>query len=161
MSLSHGVLSQDAKIIPILSYANANADRASEVIDTAGFGRCLIAVHFGDIDASAVTNIYLQNSDVADDENTLNTGTNVAGSSQTVAADDDNEVKYIDFIPTKRYYQAHINKNASNPSAESAIAILYEAGDKPTAHGAGGTTVGEGTDLVEGEYLGAAIAGTI
>lgn len=161
MALSHGVLAQDAKIVPILTYANANADRASEVIDTAGFGRCMIAVHFGDIDASAVTNLYLQHADVADDENTLNSAGNVAGSSQTVAADDDNEIKYIDFIPTKRYLQLNVNKNAANPSAESAVAILYQATDKPVTHAAGGTTVGEGTDIVEGENLGWLTTGAI
>lgn len=161
MALSFGNLSEDAKIVPVLSYASANTDRNSEVIDTAGYGRCCVVVHTATIAAGATVSMHLTHSDVADDENTLNTATNVAGSSQTIADDDDDEVKYIDFEPSKRYYQLTVDKDGTNLAAESAVAVLYQAKDKPTPHATGNTDVGEGTGLVEGENLGMAVDGTL
>jgi hypothetical protein len=156
-----GCFSEDIKIVPILSYANANADRTSEVIDTSGFGRCCIVIHHGAIDASSVANTYITSSDAVTDENTLSSGANVASSSQTIANDDDNKVKYIDFIPEKRYYQLVVNKDATNPAAESAIAFLYHSKSREVTQSTGNTTVGEGTGAVTGEWLGLAIQGTV
>jgi hypothetical protein len=155
-----GNFAQDVKIVPILSYADANADRTSEVIDTAGFGRYCVVVHFAAVHNSVTEDIYLTSSDVADDENTLNSGANVANSSQTVAGTDDNKAKYIDFIPEKRYYQLVVNKDATNASAESAMAYLYHAKTKDVTQATGNTTIGEGTGAVSGEDLGLAIQGT-
>lgn len=155
-----GVFSEDVKIVPILSYASAATDRTSEVIDTKGFGRCVIPVHFAAIVTNSVCDIYLQNADAASNETTLTSGANVAGSSQTVADDADNKVFYIDFIPTKRFYQLVVNKDATNATAESAVAYLYHSKDRPVTHGAGTSTIGDGTAAVTGEDLGAAIQGT-
>lgn len=155
-----GNFSQDVKIVPILSYADANSDRTSEVIDTAGFGRVCVVVHFAAIAAGVTEDIYLTSSDAADDENTLNSGANIANSSQTVGASDDNKVKYIDFIPEKRYYQLVVNKDATNSSAECAVAYLYHAKTKDVTHGTGNTDIGQGTGAVAGEELGLAIQGT-
>lgn len=155
-----GVLAEDAKIVNLLAYANANSDRTSEVIDTRGFGRVCVLVLFDAINNSVTEDIYLTSSDVADDENTLNSGANVATSSQTVAGTDDNKIRYIDFIPEKRYYQLVVNKDATNPSAEMACAILYHAKDRNVTHGDGTTTIGEGIGAVVGEVLGLAIQGT-
>jgi hypothetical protein len=161
MSSPLGRFSEDVRIVPILSYANANADRTSEVIDTAGFGGCCIIIHHAAIDASSVANTYITSSDAVTDENTLSSGANVATSSQTIAADDDNKVRYIDFIPEKRYYQLVVNKDATNPAAESAVAYLYHSKDRNVTQPTGNTTVGEGTGAVTGELLGLAIQGTV
>lgn len=151
---------EDVKVVPILTYANANADRTSEVIDTAGYGGLAVLVHFAAVDNSVTEDIYLTSSDAVTDENTLSSGANVASSSQTVAGTDDNTLKYIDCIPEKRYYQLVVNKDASNPSAESAVALLYNAKRRPVTQSTGNTTVGEGTAAVTGEWLGLAIQGT-
>lgn len=160
MAFPCGKFAEDVKVVPILSYANANSDRTSEVIDTAGYGGCFVVVHFAAVDNSVTEDIYLASSDAVTDENTLSSGANVASSSQTVAGTDDNTVKYIDFIPEKRYYQLTVNKDATNPSAESAIAYLYNTKSRPVTQSTGNTVVGEGTGAVTGESLGLATQGT-
>lgn len=152
---------KDVKIVPILSYASANSDRNSEVIDTLGYDKCTIVVHFATIATNAVTSMYLQHADAASDENTLTSGANVATSSQTIADNDDNKVKYLEFIPTKRYAMLCLDKDASNACAESAIAYLYRAEKVPVTQATGNTTVGEGTGAVAGEIVGVATTGTI
>lgn len=151
---------KDVRIVPILTYASANSDRVSKVIDTRGFDSCTVVVHFGTIASSAVTDIYLQEADAASDADTLTSGANLAGSSQTVADDDDNEVKYIDINkPLKRFLQLNVNKDATNATAESAVAYLYNA-DKVLVTQAEGTGTSGGADISEGESFTSPIAGT-
>lgn len=152
---------KDVKIVPILSYASANSDRNSEVIDTVGYDKCTIVVHFATIAANAVTSMYLTHADAASDENTLTSGANVATSSQSIADSDDNKVKYMEFVPSKRYYQLVMDKDASNACAESAIAYLYRADKVPVTHAGGTNTIGDGTGAVAGEVIGVATTGTI
>lgn len=152
----------DTKIVPILSYANGNSDRSSEVIDTAGYGACAIVVHFADINNSGVNQIYLRSSDAATNENTLSSPSNVATSAQSIdATNADNDVKVIDFIPQHRYYQLVVDKDGTNACAESAIAYLYQPTNRPVTQATGNTTVGEGTGEVLGEVLNLATQGTI
>lgn len=150
----------DIKIVPILSYASANSDRNSEVIDTLGYDGCCIVVHFATIAANAATSLYVQHADVASDENTLTSGANVSGSSQTIADNDDNKVKYIEFTPSKRYAMLCMDKDGTNACAESAIAYLYKSKETPVTQSGGTTTVGDGTGAVAGEALGVAVTGT-
>lgn len=152
--------SKDVRIVPILTYASAATDRTSKVIDTKGYTGVCIVTHFGTIAASAVTDIYVQEADAASDADTLTSGADLAGTSQTVAADDDNEVKYIDIVnPKKRYLQLVVNKDATNACAESAVVYLYRGNVRPSTH-AEGTGTGGGTDIVEGESFTSPIAGT-
>jgi hypothetical protein len=160
MAFPFGRFYEDVKIVPILSYVNANSDANSEVIDTAGYGGCCIVVHHGVINDSATANYYLTSSDAVTDENTLSSGANVATSNQAVAGTDDNKVLYFDFIPEKRYYQMVFDKDATNAVSGSAIAYLYNAKARPVTQSTGNTTVGEGTGAVSGEDIGLAIQGT-
>ena len=155
--------SRDHKILKILNYTSANADRTSGVIDTLGFTGLEITVDFATIATNAVTNIYVQHADAASDTNTLTSGANVANTSQTVADSDDNELFIIDINPvTKRYYQLVVNKDATNSTAESASARLYGAKNVPVTHGAGNTSVvGDGHAPVNYEFIGAATSGTV
>jgi hypothetical protein len=156
---ARGSLFDNCKIVPILSYASGTADRSSEVFDTKGYGRGLIIVHFATIAAGAVTNLFVQTADAASNETTLTSGADLAGSSQTIADDADNTVKYIDFKPTRRFGLLTLNKDATNATAESAVLILYQAKSKPTTHGLGTSTIGEGAGAVVGENLGEAAQG--
>ncbi len=160
MAFPFGRLSEDCKIVPIAKYASANSDRNSEVIDTKGYGGCCILVTHAAVGAGATFNIYLQSSDAASDENTLTTGANVATSNQLVADTDDDTIRYFDFIPEKRYYMMVFDKDAANTCAESAVAILYNAKDRPVTQSSGNTTIGEGTTAVTGELMGLATQGT-
>ncbi len=160
MAFPFGRLSEDCKIELIAKYASANSDRSSEVIDTKGYGGCCILVTHAAVGTGAAFNIYLQSADAASDENTLTTGANVATSNQLVADTDDDSVKYFDFVPEKRFYQMVFDKDATNTCAESAIAILYNAKDRPVTQASGNTTIGEGAGPVIGELMGLAIQGT-
>lgn len=146
------------KIVPVASYASANSDRTSEVIDCLNCAAVRIVVHHAAVHDSATYSIYLQHADAASDETTLTSGADVYASSQTIGTDD-NVVRYFDFVPTKRYYQMVFNKDATNACAESAVAYLYMK-DRPVTHAAGGSGIGAGTAAVTGEYLGQAVSGT-
>ena len=152
----------DMQIMPVLTAltADAAADRTSEVIDTKGYARICILYHCGPQHNSSVCNIFLQHADVASNETTLTSGADVLGSSQTIAGTDDGNLKYIELVPTKRFYQLTVNKDATNATNESCIVLLYGAGIKPVTHAAGGTGAGTGTGSVAGEDLGNASSGT-
>lgn len=155
-------ISSDVQIMPVLTALSADAatDRTSEVIDTKGFAKVCIIYHCGPQHNSSVCNIFLQHADVASNETTLTSGADVASSSQTIAGTDDGAVKYIEFVPTKRFYQLTVNKDATNATNESCVALLYGATKKPVTHAAGGTGAGTGTGAVAGESLGSASSGT-
>lgn len=156
---SRGNFYENVKIVPILSYVSAATDRTSEVIDTRGYGRCVIVVHLAAVHDSSVANIFLQSADAASNETTLTSGADVLGSSQTIAGTDDNKAKYIDFAPDKRFYQLTVNKDATNAVAESGVVLLYQSRVRPVTHATGSSTIGEGTGAVAGENLGVATQG--
>ena len=155
-------LSQRTKIISMRGPDAAGSSSInSDVIDTLGFDACLIVVQFGAIVSGAATSIKLVHSDSVTNNTTLSSGTDVATSSQTVADDDDDQIFYIDVIePTKRYLQVAVTKATQN-STVSIILILYNStSSQPTTHGVGGSTVGEGEGLTQGELLVHPIDGT-
>lgn len=152
--------STDIRVVPILDYASGTADRVSNVIDTKGYDGCFIAVHFAAIAASVDCDIYLQEANAASDATTLTSGADLAGTSQDIAADDDDEVYYIEVKrPLKRFLQLNINNDATNATAQSAVAYLYGGDTKPVTHATGSGT-SEGTEPVSGEAFVSPIAGT-
>lgn len=152
---------KEVRKVPILTYASGTADRVSSVIDTKGFDAVGIAVHFGTIAAGAVTDIYLQEADAASDSTTLTSGADLAGTSQTIAATDDNKLKWIDVVrPLKRYLQLVVNKDATNACAESAVAYLYRADSSVPVTDAEGTGTSGGAATADGESFYSPIAGT-
>jgi len=153
-------LPKDCKIVPILSYTSGTADRTSDVIDHLGFDRCCILVHFAAIAAGGTNSIFRQHADAASNETTLTSGADVLGSLQTIVDTDDNNVKFMDFKPSKRYTQLNVDKDTANACAESAIAILYHAKEVPVTLAGGTSTIGDGTGTVAGEYDNVSIAGT-
>ena len=119
----------DCKVVDCLDYASGSADRTGTAIDTDGYEGCCIIVKFAAIEADAVTDIYASEDDAVG----LGTKATIAGTSQTVADDDDNQVFVIDIKrPKKRYLALEVNKDASHATAESAVAILYGAQSRPT-----------------------------
>lgn len=153
--------SDDIRIVPILTYASGTSDRTSAVIDTKGYDGFFIAVHYTAIAAGAVLDHYLQHADAASNSTTLTSGADVAGTSLTVAEDQDNTVKYIDVkSPVKRFYQLVINNDATNATAQSAVAYLYRnSSQAPVTHATGSGT-SEGSAAVAGEQFVSPISGT-
>jgi hypothetical protein len=140
----------DCKVVPILPIvAAASADRTSSAIDTDGFEGCAIVVTFGAIAADAVTDIYVSEAEASN----LSGKATLAGTSQTVADDDDDQVFIIDIKrPKKRYLALEVNKDATNNTVESAVAILYNSQKRPTANTSQAT--------VNGEFFVSPVAGT-
>lgn len=151
---------KDFKIVPCLIYASGTADRSTEVIDHLGFKRCCYLWGFGTIAAGGTNSIFLQHADAASNETTLTSGADVLGSLQTIVDTDDNNWKFMDFEPTKRYSQGTIDKDTSNACAEWCVAILYNSTTCPVTQALGTSTIGEGTGTVAGEYLGVLASGT-
>lgn len=145
-----GQLSQDVKIVPILSYGSESATRTSEVIDTKGYRGLCVVVHNAAVHDSAVHLLKLAHSDAVTNETTLSSGADIEGTSQAVSTTD-HTVQYIDGKPGKRYVQLTVTKDAAQVSAQSAIAYLYNSKDRPITAAAGSSTVGEGTAATSGE----------
>lgn len=132
------------KIVPILSYGSGTASRSASVIDTVGFKAFKVVVHHAAIGAGATYSVKLQGADAASDSTTLTSGADIAGTSQTVAADDDNEVTIIDVVdPPLKFYQLVVSKDGANTCAESAVAYLYYSDSaEPVTHATGSGTSG-------------------
>jgi hypothetical protein len=132
----------------------------SKVIDTKGYDSCIIVVQLATIAAGGTNSIFVQEANAASDADTLTSGADLLGSLQTVADDDDNEVKYFQATkPLKRFLQLNVDKDTTNARAESAVAYLYNADEVPVAHAEGTGTSG-GADIAEGEVHVSPIAGT-
>ncbi len=126
-------LSEVARIESALTYTSGTADRNGLAIDTAGFDGVLFIVTFAVIAAGAVTDIFVEQDTLTgfdDDSQAL------LGSSQTIADDDDDGIFYVDiFRPRDRFVRLVVNKDASNATAESALAFLYRGQSFPVSHG--------------------------
>ena len=120
---------KDAKVADALDYGTGTTTRTSAIIDTAGFEGCAFIVKLATIASSAVNTVTV----ASGDDSGMSDGADLLGSSQVVAADDDNQVRVVDiFRPKERYLQLSLNKDGTNACAESAVAILYGAHNKPT-----------------------------
>ncbi len=112
-----------------------------------GFAGAEFLVFFGTITAGSVTSVKLQGS--ADDSSWAD----LAGTSQTVADDDDNQVFVLDAGHLRhRYLRCVVDRATQNAVVDGIVALQYDADKEPVAHDA--TTVGGS------EYLHAPAAGT-
>ena len=115
-------LSETVKITSALDYDSGTADRNGVTLDTKGFEGVLVVVKFATIAAGAVTSIKMQSGEESD----LSDAADLLGTGLSVAADDDDEVKYLDlYQPNERYVRVVVDKDASNATAESAVYIQY------------------------------------
>lgn len=146
--------SKSIKKVPILSYSSGTSDRSSAVIDTMGFDGFFIAIHNAAVNNSAVADYYLQHADAASNSTTLTSGADVSTSSQTIATDSDDKLMWIEVInPTKRYYQLVVNNDATNATAQSAVAYLWRGDELPVTDATGSGTSGGSAAVVTGESM--------
>jgi hypothetical protein len=118
-------------ITPAEGAAAATDLPAATVLDLADYGadRVLIIVTFGAITAGATTSIKAQldnvlafNDDVVD----------IAGSAQTVAADQDNTTFLIDVInPTRRFLRLFVARATQTSAVGAAYYLVYGCRNKP------------------------------
>jgi hypothetical protein len=126
------------KNVEIQVAASASAAGTSAVtsaaIDLQGYEGVMVLVKFGAIVSGAVTSIKLQQSS---DDGGSDAYSDLEGTSQTVADDDDNLVFAIDcYQPSKRYIKCVVTKATQNSTVESILAIKYGPREKPVTQGA-------------------------
>lgn len=128
------MLSENTKITVGLAYASGTADRNGATLDMKGWDGVLMIATFATIAVGAVTSIKAQQGAASN----LSDAADLAGSSQTVAADDDDEIKYIDlYQPRERYVRLVVDKDAANACAESVMYVQYKGKLLPSTHATG------------------------
>lgn len=132
--------SEDIKIKSALDYASGNADRNGTTIDMAGYDSVCFVVHLATVAASAVTSVKAQSGAASD----MSDAADLTGTSVSIAADDDDELKYIDLHNVaERYVRIVMDKDGTNACAESAVAYLYNGRAKRPITQASGEAEGE------------------
>ncbi len=115
--------------VEALPYASGSADRTGAILDMAGFRGVLMVVKFAVIATGAATVIKAQQDTVVG----FGGAADLAGTSQTVVDDDDQQIFIIDlYEPVEQFVRLYIDKDASNATAETAIYIQYGARIRPT-----------------------------
>ena len=90
-------LSENVKVTTALDYASGSADRNGATLDMQGYEGVLMIVKLAAVATGAVTSIKAQQ----DSASGMGTAADLAGTGQTIADDDDNQVFIIDL------YQPH------------------------------------------------------
>lgn len=140
---------ESLKFSDCLDYASGTATRNGASVDMAGYEWVMFIYKFATIAASAVTSIKVQQSS---DDAAADDFSDVEGTAQTVAADDDNQ-NFIVTIkrPSKRYLRPVVVKDATNAAAELVIAVRG---------GGGGANLASVTDEITLESFVAPSEGT-
>ena len=100
------------------------SDVNSDIVDTQGFDACRFIVGFGTITSGAVTSIKIQQGAAA----AMGDAADLAGTSVTVADDDDNQIAIVDVIrPQERYLRVTVDRGTQNAVIDFALAELYRA----------------------------------
>ena len=106
------------------------SDQTSSAIDTKGFDGVKIYTAFGAITSGAVTSVKVQQSS---DDGSADAYADLAGTSITVADDDDNQMTVHDiYRPRERYLKVVVDRGTQNAVIDGIIAVLYGAIKEPT-----------------------------
>ena len=119
-------------------------------VDTKGFGSTTFIAAFGTLTSGTVVTLKAQQSP------TTTTGDygDIAGSSQTVAADDDNQICAVEIVgATERYLRPVITRTTANAVVDGIIAIQTDPHTEPVTHDSS-TVVG--TELHQAKATGTA-----
>lgn len=112
--------------------AAATSDINGASVDMQGFEGVTFICTMGAITSTAVTSIKAQQS--TDDS----AFSDLEGTAQTIADDDDDKVFYIDvYKPQKRYVRPVIDRATANAVVASVVAVQYGARKAPVTHGPG------------------------
>jgi hypothetical protein len=104
-------------------------DLTTEGVDTLGYENVVFKVAFGAITSGAVTSVKLQQSS---DDAATDAYSDIAGSAQTVADDDDNQIVMIEVHrPLKRYLCAVVDRGTQNAVVDYMEAILFNGAQVP------------------------------
>lgn len=119
------------KVIRVMNaVAAGQTAQTSSAIDTAGYEGVKIYSMFGTITSGAATSVKVQQSS---DDASADAYADLAGSSVTVADDDDNQVVVHDiYRPRERYLKVVISRATQNAVIDGIVAVLYGADKMPT-----------------------------
>lgn len=112
----------DANEIKVTRVMNAVAagtsDQNSSSVDMSGFENVTFIAAFGTIDSTAVTSIKVQQS--SDDSSFAD----LAGTSISVADDDDNQVAVVSVVkPRERYVRCVVDRGTANAVIDGVVAL--------------------------------------
>lgn len=128
-------LSKNAKITQAITPTNGAAgttDINGATLDMSGFDGVLMVVTMGAITGSAVTSIKAQQGAASD----LSDAADLAGTGQTIADTDDEDIFYIDlYRPLERYVRVVVDRGTANAVVASAVYYQYKAAKTPVTHG--------------------------
>jgi len=118
--------------VSVSAGAAGTTDIEGSAIDTANFDGVQFVVQLGAIVSGAVTSLKLQECATSGVNYT-----DVANTSITVADDDDNEIRYLDYHrPAERYVRLYVDRATQNATL-TAVAIAYGAKSQPVTQPTG------------------------
>lgn len=126
---------KDCQVVRASNAVAAGAANITNIagIDCAGFDSICFLVEFGAIVTGAATSIKLQ---CSSDDASADAYADIAGTSVTVADDQDNKVAIIDLHhPPERYIKLYVSRATQNSTIEGVTAILYNGGVHPVTQG--------------------------
>lgn len=119
------------KAITVTAGAAGATDITGATVDTANYESVTFLVQLGAIVSGAVTALKLQESADA------SSWTDVASTAITVADDDDEEIRYLDYHrPAKRYVRVYADRATQNATM-SAIYVLSGSASAPVTQPTG------------------------
>lgn len=143
--LNLGTQSKITRVIDATVAGTSDVNGAT--IDMKGFEAVCFVVLFGTITATAVTSIKVQQGAASD----LSDAADLTGTSVSVAADDDDQVAYVEVVkPRERYVRVVVDRGTANAVLDGAIAIQTNPKSEPTTHDST-TVVGGETHLSPAE----------
>jgi hypothetical protein len=129
--------------------ATGTTDIEGVSLDMAGYSDVTCIVAMGPITANAVTGLKLQGS--ADSAGSPDDWTDLTGTSQTVADDDDNQVFLLSVNrPAKRYIRLYVDRATQAATVGSAVYVQTGARKRPVTHGSNVNAAEEFASPAEG-----------
>lgn len=109
------------KVSSALDYSSAATALAGTTLDMSGYRGCLIIVKMAAIEATAATSIKAQ----VDTTSAFSSPEDIAGSSITIADDDDDQIFILDIKnPPQRYLRVYLTRGTA-AAACSAVYVQY------------------------------------
>lgn len=125
-------LANEVKVTRVMNaVAAGTSDQTSSSVDMQGWDGVMFITAFGTITTGAVTSVKL----VQDTASNLGSAADLAGTAQTVADDDDNQVVIHDiYRPQERYVGVVVDRGTQNAVIDGITAIQYKGRKQPTTH---------------------------
>lgn len=130
---------KECKVISAITPTEGAAGQtaiAGSTVDMTGFDSIACIVRLGAITAGAVTSLKWQQ----DTASGMGTVADLAGTSMTIADDDDGEIIVTEVIqPQERYVRVYVSRATQNAVIASAEYVLFNARTLPVTQAAGTT----------------------